>query len=185
MKRHLPGLLIFGLIVGVSIAALAFVRSVSDSFDTASVPPVVDDVEHPRFSSLTEEDYVVRLVQYNYLTRRLTAPLEIERRSLAGRSNVKIGFTINSSDSDSETFRLDTVADVLPGKGEKAFVVVDTIVPGNIVFRKDQNYYISFRIDSNVGDSTDRTGFGKPSPVVFVHPQPTKRPGGPGPVILQ
>lgn len=185
MKRHLPGVLIFVLIIGMSIAVIAFIRSVPVSFDTASIPPVADELDPSRSSSLAEEDYVVRLVQYNYVTRRLTAPLEIERTSLAGRTNFNIALAIKSSDSDSGIFRVDAVATVLPGQGAKAFVVVDLIVPENIDLKDDQNYYITFRINSKGGDSMDRTGFGRVTPIVFVHPRAAKRPGGTGPVILQ
>ena len=181
MKRHLPGVLVFALIVSVSIAVFAFVRLLTGPFDSQAVPPIIEVADTKAYPSNSDRNYTARLVQYDNQTRRLTAPLEVDRAVLNGQTAVNVELAINASYTGAQTMRLEGIATVLPGYGEKAMIVVDLIVPRNIDLRKGQNYYVAFRIGSNAG-SLDPTDFGKSTPIIFIHPRPTTQRG---PVILQ
>jgi hypothetical protein len=182
MKRHLPGFFVFVLIVGVSVTAFALIRSIPRRFDTGSVPPVVDVRDAP--TSDKTEAYRARLVQYVDPTRRLTAPLEVDRDSIGDVSSVAVALVITASETGSREVRMDTVATVLPGQGNTAVVVVDLILPPTVVLRKGENHYIKFRVgsDDRPAGSLNFDDFGKASPIVLVHPSPSVRKG---PVILQ
>jgi len=180
MKRHLPGFLVFVLIISVSIAVYAVGRSLARSFDATALPPV--GVEEPHASSPSKPlSYVAEFVQYDQETRRLTARLQVDRDSLEGRSSLGLIVAIVTYDRSFQRYRVETVGRVLPGSGEKATVLVELSVHSTVVLNRSQNYYASFGIASE-GVRFDRPDLGSDSPIVFVHDKTLTRRG---PVILQ
>lgn len=184
MRRHLLGLSIFLLIVSVSVAAYAFVRSLTRSFDPRSVSPVVEVDETPASTSAKGPDYVTRLVQYDHKTHILTARLEVDRRDIHSRSTIGVTIALDGSEAGFRSLYFRSIGKVLPGDGQKAVVVVEQTVPASLQLNPDTNHYAAFRISQGEDSlSTLKPGdFGTESPVVFVHPRTSSMRG---PVILQ
>lgn len=142
MKRHLPGLLVFTMIVGVSMAAYGLITSLSRTLDPRSVPPViaVDEVPVPQPAKTT--NYLTRLVQYDHKARRLTARLEVDRNAIGGRSTVEVTLAVDGSEAGFRSLYFRAVGKVLSGDGQSAIIVVDQTVPESLQLNPNANHYM-------------------------------------------
>lgn len=186
MKRHLSGLLVFSLIIGITFAAYAFVNSVSRTFDGQEVPPVAEvDVDRTGVIPVSApKKYVARVVQYDQTTRRFTARLEVERGDIAARSAVEVMVAIDGSEPGFRSLYFQALGKVLPGSGEKAVLLIEQAVPSSLQLNSGTNHYAAFRIATNDDSLTNLVpgDFGPEIPIVFAHTKTSIRRG---PVIIQ